>query len=70
MFAQAFAHNMYKSIIAQPALECKKILLAIELYPRTKTFSINPPRIFAVRWCGKTAGMLVAFQGFPAPPGG
>ncbi|MCL1873876.1 MAG: hypothetical protein FWF85_07150, partial [Clostridiales bacterium] len=26
--------------------------------------------IFVVRWCGKTAGMLVAFQGFPAPPGG
>jgi hypothetical protein len=20
-------------------------------------------------WCGKTAGMLVAFQGFTAPPG-
>ncbi|MCL1873815.1 MAG: hypothetical protein FWF85_06840, partial [Clostridiales bacterium] len=34
------------------------------IYPRTKTFSINPPRIFVVRWCGKTAGMLVAFQGF------
>jgi hypothetical protein len=27
-------------------------------------------RIFAVRWCGKTAGMLVAFQGFAAPHGG
>ena len=44
------------------------ILLGI--YPRAKAFAVNPPRIFIVRWSGKTAGMLAAFQGFTAPYGG
>ena len=39
------------------------------LYPIAKTFAVNPPRIFVARWCGKTAGMLAAFQGFTAPYG-
>jgi len=30
----------------------------------------NCRRIFVAMWCGKTAGMLVAFQGFTAPHGG
>ena len=29
-----------------------------------------PLRIFVARRCGKTAGMLAAFQGFAAPYGG
>jgi len=40
------------------------------LYPRAKAFAVNPPRIFGARLCGKTAGMLAAFQGFTAPYGG
>ncbi|MCL1873928.1 MAG: hypothetical protein FWF85_07415, partial [Clostridiales bacterium] len=47
-----------------------RIFSKLYVYSATKTFSIHPTRIFSVRWCGKTAGMLVAFQGFTAPPGG
>jgi len=39
------------------------------VYSLMRNYVIHPPRVFVARRCGKTAGMLVAFQGFAAPHG-
>jgi hypothetical protein len=38
-------------------------------YTRERKYLPFIRRGLVVRWCGKTAGMLVAFQGFTAPHG-
>jgi len=43
--------------------------IAVNVYSLTRNYVIHSPRIFVARRCGKTAGMLVAFQGFAAPHG-
>jgi len=40
------------------------------LVPHQVSFRSEAARIFVVRWGGKTAGRLEAFQGFDAPHGG
>jgi len=41
-----------------------------KLVPHKVSFRSEAARIFVVRWGGKAAGTLEAFQGFSAPPGG
>jgi len=45
-------------------------LFLIMLVSHPARFWSMPLRIFVARRCGKTAGMLAAFQGFAAPYGG
>ena len=49
---------------------CRLFTGFIEIYSVSYKIFFLPPRIFAARRCGKAAGMLCAFQGFAAPPGG